>query len=107
VAPDINFKQTFLGQPAIKPESSNRKVIVGLAAFGALIISSLSIITLDFVDHSLRAPSIFIKAVNIPLLSVINKINLKSMTLADYFNFAQEGRSEQDNQFVLKPADGK
>ncbi|MBS1567494.1 MAG: hypothetical protein JST39_24130, partial [Bacteroidetes bacterium] len=28
VAPDINFKQTLLGQPAIKPESSKRKVIV-------------------------------------------------------------------------------
>lgn len=100
VAPDINFKQTLLGQPAVKPESSNRKVIVGLSAFGALIISSLSIITLDFVDHSLRAPSIFNKTVQIPLLSAINKIDFKTKALADYFNFAQEGWAQQDNQFV-------
>jgi Mrp family chromosome partitioning ATPase len=75
-------------------------VIVGLSAFGALIISSLSIITLDFIDHSLRAPSIFNKAVNMPLLSTINKIDLRAKTLADYFNFAQEGRAEQDSLFV-------
>ncbi len=100
VAPDINFKQTLLGQPGVKPESTNRKVIIGLSAFGALIISALSIITLDFIDHSLRAPSIFNKNVQIPLLTVINKINLKTKTLADYFNFSQEGRDEQDNQFV-------
>ncbi len=100
VAPDINFKQTLLGQPAVKPESTNRKVIVGLGAFGALIISALSIITLDFVDHSLRAPSIFNKNINIPLLAVINRVDLKTKTLADYFNFGQAGWAEQDNQFV-------
>jgi Mrp family chromosome partitioning ATPase/uncharacterized protein involved in exopolysaccharide biosynthesis len=100
VAPDINFKQTLLGQPAVKPESTNRKVIVGLGAFGALIISALSIITLDFIDHSLRAPSIFNKTINIPLLAVINKVDLKTKTLADYFNFGQAGWAEQDNQFV-------
>jgi len=71
------------------------KVIVGLGAFGALIISSLAIITLDFVDHSLRAPSIFNKTVSIPLVAVINKIDLRTKTLADYFNFNQDGRAEQ------------
>jgi Mrp family chromosome partitioning ATPase/capsular polysaccharide biosynthesis protein len=100
VAPDINFKQTLLGQPGVKPESTNRKVIIGLSAFGALIISALSIITLDFIDHSLRAPSIFNKNVHIPLLTVINKIDLKTKGLADYFNFSQEGWALQDNQFV-------
>ncbi len=100
VAPDINFKQTLLGQPAIKPESSNRKVIVGLGAFGALIVSALTIITLDFVDHSLRAPSIFNKVVHIRLLAVINKIDLRTKTLTDYFNLGQEGWAEGDNQLV-------
>jgi len=75
-------------------------VIIGLSAFGALIISALSIITLDFIDHSLRAPSIFNKNVHIPLVSVVNKIDLKTKSLADYFNFSQEGWAQQDNQFV-------
>lgn len=100
VAPDINFKQTLLGQPAIKPESTNRKVTIGLSAFGALIVSSIFIIMLDFLDHSVRAPSIFSKTVNIKLLTSVNKIDLKAKQLADYFNFGQEERAAQENQFV-------
>jgi len=100
VAPDINFKQTLLGQPAIKPESTNRKLTIGLSAFGALVISSIFIIMMDFLDHSVRAPSIFNKLVNTKLLTSVNKIDLKSKQIADYFNMSQEDRTAQDNQFV-------
>jgi len=86
VAPEINFKQTLVGQPAIKPERSGRKVIIGVGGIASLILSSLWIIVMDFLDQSLRAPSIFAKAVNIKLLATINKIDLKEKTIADYFN---------------------
>jgi polysaccharide biosynthesis transport protein len=100
VAPDINFKQTLLGQPAIKPESLNRKLTIGLSAFGALMISSIFIIMMDFLDHSVRAPSVFNKLVNIKLLTTVNKIDLKTKQVADYFNMGQEERAIQDSQFV-------
>lgn len=101
VAPDINFKQTLLGQPAIKPESTNRKLTIGLSAFGALIISSIFIIMMDFLDHSVRAPSVFNKLVNIKLLTTLGKIDLKNKQLADYFNINQEGQiPEAASEFV-------
>lgn len=102
LAPDINFKQTLLGQPAIRPESSNRKLTIGLSAFAALLISALSVIMLDFVDQSLRSPSIFNKVVKMKLLSVVNNTNLKSKTIADYFssNISSEQRSVTNNQIV-------
>ena len=52
VAPEINFKQTLVGQPAIKPEHSGRKVIIGVGGIAALILSSLWIIIMDFLDQS-------------------------------------------------------
>jgi polysaccharide biosynthesis transport protein len=102
VAPDINFKQTLLGQPAIRPESSNRKLTIGLSAFAALLISALSVIMLDFTDQSLRSPSIFNKVVKMKLLTVVNNTNLKTKTVADYFspNISSELRSITNNQMV-------
>jgi polysaccharide biosynthesis transport protein len=102
LAPDINFKQTLLGQPAIKPESSNRKLTIGLAAFAALLLSALSVIILDFVDHSLRSPSVFNKIVKMKLLSVVNNVSFKSKNIADYFspNLPSEQRSDSKNQMV-------
>ncbi|MEO5683187.1 MAG: hypothetical protein ABIQ88_11140 [Chitinophagaceae bacterium] len=86
VAPEINFKQTLVGQPAIRPERSGRKVIIGVGAFAALMFSSLWIIIMDFLDQSVRAPSIFNKVVNVKLLATVNKIDLKHKVIDDYFN---------------------
>ncbi len=85
VAPEINFKQTLIGQAAIKPERSGRKVIIAVASLAALLISSLWIIIMDFLDQSVRAPSIFNKLVNIKLLATTNKIDLKNKVIEDYF----------------------
>ncbi|MEO5591873.1 MAG: AAA family ATPase [Chitinophagaceae bacterium] len=100
VAPEINFKQTLKGQPAIKPEHSGRKVIIAVGALAALMLSSLWIIIMDFLDQSVRAPSIFNKVVNLKLLSVVNKIDLKNKVIEDYFTINEETKADKDFDYV-------
>lgn len=101
LAPDINFKQTLLGQPAIMPESSNRKMLIGLSAFASLLLASLIIIMLDFADQSLRAPSIFNRVVKLKLLSVVYNTNLKTKDVSDYFAVnSNDGPGKTSNQLV-------
>jgi polysaccharide biosynthesis transport protein len=101
LAPDINFKQTLLGQPAIMPESSNRKMLIGLSAFASLLLASLIIVMLDFADQSLRAPSIFNRIVKLKLLSVVYNTNLKSKDVSDYFAInSSDGSGKITNQLV-------
>lgn len=100
IAPEINFKQTLIGQPAIKPEHSRRKVIIGVGGIAALMVSSLWIIIMDFLDQSVRAPSIFNKAVNLKLLAVTNKIDLKNKAIDQYFNINAETRADEDNEYI-------
>jgi Mrp family chromosome partitioning ATPase len=95
LAPDINFKQTLLGQPAIKPESANRKASILLSTLSALLLSSLSIIILDFTDKSLRAPSIFTRSVNIKLLTTLPQISLTNTIVSSFFSKnTEDGRSD-------------
>jgi Mrp family chromosome partitioning ATPase/uncharacterized protein involved in exopolysaccharide biosynthesis len=100
VAPEINFKQTLKGQPAIKPERSGRKVIIAIGSLAALMLSSLWIIILDFLDQSVRTPSIFTKTVNVKLLAVANKIDLKNKSVADYFAISEESRSNKNSVYL-------
>ncbi|MEP6748237.1 MAG: AAA family ATPase [Bacteroidota bacterium] len=100
VAPEINFKQTLIGQPAIKPERSGRKVMIGIGGIAALMLSSLWIIIMDFLDQSVRAPSIFNKTVNLKLLATVNKIDLKTKVIDEYFNITEETRADTDNEYI-------
>ena len=101
VAPDINFKQTLKGQPAIKPERSGRKVIIAVGSLAALMLSSLWIIIMDFLDQSVRAPSIFNKVVNLKLLAIANKIDLKNKAVDEYFSVKDElSRKEKDFEYL-------
>ena len=98
VAPEINFKQTLKGQPAIRPEHSGRKIIIAAGALASLMISCIWIIIMDFLDQSVRAPSIFGKTVNIKLLSVINKVDLRHKPIEAYFKITAE--TTPDNSFT-------
>ena len=100
VAPEINFKQTLRGQPAIRPEHSGRKVIIAVGAIAAFMFSSLWIIIMDFLDQSVRAPSIFNKVVNLKLLAVVNKIDLKHKELGNYFTISEESKEEDKHAYV-------
>jgi Mrp family chromosome partitioning ATPase len=78
-----NFKQMLIGQPALFPEPSKRKLIVGMAGAVALISTILIIVLLTYLDSSIKTPSIFSKTVNLKLISMVNFMNLKKKSLED------------------------
>jgi len=78
-----NFRQTLLGQPAITPEPSKRKIIVAMAGISALLTTVLIIILLAYIDSSIKTPGIFARTVNLKLISMVNFMNLKNKNLAD------------------------
>jgi len=101
VSPDFNFKQTVLGQPAIRPEPSHGVLIVSIAGLSMFFIACLFIIILELLDASLRTPTIFQKETKLNVLAVINKIDLQRRTLNDYFDFnSSSDRENTSNDFI-------
>lgn len=78
-----NFKQTVNGQPAIDPEPSKRKMIVGMAGAAALVTTMLIIIFLTYLDSSIKTPLIFSRSVNLKLISLVNFMDLKDKNIED------------------------
>jgi polysaccharide biosynthesis transport protein len=79
-----NFRQILMGQPAMDPEPSKRLLIVAMAGMSALVITILVIILVTYFDSSVRTPSIFSKAVNLKLLSIVTNLDkLDPNQLAD------------------------
>lgn len=101
VAPEINFKQTLLGQPPVRPDPSKKVLIVAAAGIAMLVLSTLLIVLLDLLDASLKTPSIFVRNTRLKLLSSINRVDLKKKDVAYYFNTAGDaGRKENETIFV-------
>ncbi|MEJ7914428.1 MAG: hypothetical protein WKF70_14830, partial [Chitinophagaceae bacterium] len=78
-----NYKQITLGQPALEPEPSKRKLIVAMAGIAAMITTILIIIFLVYLDSSVKTPSIFSKTVNLKLISMVNFMDMKQKRLED------------------------
>ena len=76
-----NFRQILVGQPAIDPEPSKRKLLIGMAVISAVFLTTFIIVLLTFLDSSLRTPVIFSKSVKLKLISMINFMNLKKENL--------------------------
>jgi Mrp family chromosome partitioning ATPase len=78
-----NFRQLQIAQPAIEPEPSKRKAIVGLAGTVTLLSAILIIVLLTYLDSSVKTPTVFSKKVNLKLISMVNFMNFKEGTLKD------------------------
>src|SRR5579862_1735179 len=94
VNPDFNFRQTLIGQPPIKAMPLHRTIIVGVSAISMFLIVSLIIIILEFLDSSLRSPSIFQRETNLKLMTVVNKMDLAKRDMKENFDM---GSSENTN----------
>ncbi len=88
VSPDFNFRQIMLGQPAIKPEPAKGFLIISISGLTMFFLSVLLIIIMEFLDSSLRTPTLFKKETNLNVLSTLGKIDLQKKSLGDYFEFA-------------------
>lgn len=100
VNPQNNFKQTLLGQPAYQPEPAHRTMILGLAGIMTFLLSSFIILGLEFLDSSYKTPSIFIRNTKLPLLSSLNRIDLRRKQLADYFHANGDSSKDHANAFL-------
>ena len=78
-----NFRQVLFGQPALDPEPSKRMLIVGMAGISTFLSITLFIIILTYLDTSLKTPRLFQKAVNLELISTINNMNLRGISIKD------------------------
>jgi Mrp family chromosome partitioning ATPase/uncharacterized protein involved in exopolysaccharide biosynthesis len=78
-----NFRLIMPGQPAIDPEPSKRKLIIGMAAAAAIVTTILILIFITYMDSSIKTPVIFHKTVGLKLISMINFMNLRDKNLFD------------------------
>jgi Mrp family chromosome partitioning ATPase len=78
-----NFKITMKGQPAIKPESGKRLIIMGLSGIAVFMLMSFSILFMEFIDSSLKSPSIFERMVDLKLISTINHADLRKYSILE------------------------
>jgi len=78
-----NFRQLQIAQPAIEPEPSKRKLIVGMAGTVTLLSVTLVIMMLAYLDSSIKTPAIFSRMVNLKLISMVNFMNMKNKNLRE------------------------
>ncbi|PUZ23163.1 hypothetical protein DCC81_22460 [Chitinophaga parva] len=81
--PQDNFRQTLKGQPAFTPESSKRLLIMGMAGAAVFMISCIGILFGEFMDNSLKSPSIFNRQSNLKLIATINHANLRKYNILE------------------------
>jgi uncharacterized protein involved in exopolysaccharide biosynthesis/Mrp family chromosome partitioning ATPase len=91
------FKQSIVGEPAISPIPSKRKMIILLAGVAAFMISSIFIIGIAFFDNSIRNLTQFQRLVGLPVLGIVNEVDIRGNILEDGRLF--EGKEKRDNQF--------
>ncbi|MGN7824466.1 exopolysaccharide transport family protein [Chitinophaga sp. 22536] len=89
-APMDNFRQTLKGQPAFKPESSKRIIIMGMCGLAIFMLTTISILFREFFDSSMKSPSIFEKNVDLKLISTINHADLKKYSILEVLQQKEE-----------------
>ncbi|HEU4471291.1 MAG TPA: Wzz/FepE/Etk N-terminal domain-containing protein [Flavisolibacter sp.] len=99
-----NFRQLQLAQPAIEPEPSKRKLIIGMAGTVTLISAILIIMLLVYLDSSIKTPAVFGKVVSLKLISMVNFMNLKNKNLKEILasNNSKESRLEKQRSNIFR-----
>ncbi len=99
--PNINFKQTLVGQPAVAPEPAHLLLILGITGPSMFAFSSLIIILLELLDPSIKSPSRFSVLTGLNLLNPINKINLRKESMDYIFNSSLNGNGSANGKESL------
>lgn len=94
------FKQTIMGEPALKPEGSKRIPILAMACVVALLLSSLTIIAIELLDSSIKTPTNFQRVTGLPLLGVVNAVDFKKNDILDrVMHHDEEYSGNRENSF--------
>lgn len=72
------IKQVITGQPAQESQRLKRILITLISGAGALMLAVMVIFLLEFLDSSLRTPTVFSQQTKVPLLAVLPEISQKS-----------------------------
>ncbi|HEY8920833.1 MAG TPA: hypothetical protein VIM87_30555 [Chitinophaga sp.] len=83
IAPPDDFRQTLKGQPAFKPESSKRIIIMGMAGASVFLLTTLGVLFMEFFDNSMKSPSVFERHVDLKLISTINHADLNKYSIPE------------------------
>jgi Mrp family chromosome partitioning ATPase/exonuclease VII small subunit len=83
LAPPDDFRQTLKGQPAFKPESSKRIIIMGMAGASVFLLTTLGVLFMEFFDSSIKSPSVFERHVDLKLISTINHADLHRYSIPE------------------------
>jgi len=83
LAPPDDFRQTLKGQPAFKPESSKRIIIMGMAGASVFLLTTLGVLFMEFFDNSIKSPSVFERHVDLKLISTINHADLHRYSIPE------------------------
>jgi Mrp family chromosome partitioning ATPase len=81
----INFKQTLVGQPALKPEPSGTIMNTLLAAAITFVLSCLVILITEFLNLSLKSPGLFKKILPQQLLASVGRQKLRKKDVFTFF----------------------
>ena len=94
-----NFKQTIYGQAALEPEPTKRLLIVFISTFAGLLLSSLGFILIAYFDQRIKTPTQFQRMTNLPLIGVINFIDLKASSLKEHIVQIKKNTTSRTNNF--------
>lgn len=72
------IKQVIAGQPAQESQRVKRILITLIAGAGALMLAVMVIFLLEFLDNSMRTPTVFSQQTETPLLAALPEISQKN-----------------------------
>ena len=78
-----SIKQVLYGQPAAKPESSKKIVISLFTFFSSLVLSVFGVVVIEYLDFRIKSPSHLARASNLPLIGILNDLEIKINSLPD------------------------
>ncbi|SFV32967.1 GumC family protein [Thermoflavifilum thermophilum] len=96
-AKDAGFKQILIAQPAVNPLPSHRFIIMGLSGFTAVCFTIFLIVFIEYIDLSIKTPSFFVKQTGLPILSPINRVNLKKNKIWELLSQASPKSEKRQN----------
>jgi Mrp family chromosome partitioning ATPase/uncharacterized protein involved in exopolysaccharide biosynthesis len=94
-----NFKQTIYGQAALEAEPTKRLLLVAISFMSGLLLSSLVYILIAYFDQKIRTPTQFQRMTNLPLIGVINFIDLKASSLKEHIIQIERSKTSRTNNF--------
>jgi Mrp family chromosome partitioning ATPase/uncharacterized protein involved in exopolysaccharide biosynthesis len=94
-----NFKQTIYGQVALEPEPSKRLILILLSFVAGLLFSSFIFILITYFDQRIKTPTQFQRLTNLPLIGVINFIDLKASSLKEHIVQIEKNATKRSNNF--------